>query len=56
LSRNFVTNKAVNILTIIPISSVTANPLTEPEPRKYNTSAAIIVVMLESKIDDNALL
>ena len=47
---------AVNIDNATPIASVTANPLTVPEPRRYRTSAAIRVVMLPSRIADIAFL
>ena len=40
---------------IIPIASVCAKPFTVPEPFRYNTNAAIKVVILPSIIADNAL-
>ena len=49
-----VTKRAVIKEMIIPIAKVVAKPLTVPEPRIYNTAAAIKVVMLPSKIADRA--
>ena len=46
---------AVNIDVIIPIESVTANPLIGPVPIAYKIKAAIRVVMFASKIVTNAL-
>ena len=40
---------------MIPIASVCAKPFTVPEPFKYNTTAAISVVILPSNIAQNAL-
>ena len=45
---------AVNIDVIIPIESVTANPLIGPVPIAYKIKAAIRVVMFASKIVTNA--
>jgi len=41
---------------IIPTDSVTANPLIGPVPKINNTAAAIKVVILASKMVENALL
>ena len=38
----------------IPSASVCANPLTLPVPIRFNTKAAISVVILPSKIADKA--
>ena len=48
--------RAVNMLMTVPISNVTANPFTVPEPNANNTKPAIIVVTLPSKIEENASL
>ena len=45
-----VTKMAVNMLTTMPIVSVTANPLTGPVPKPKRKSAATRVVTLESKM------
>jgi len=42
--------KAVNMLTTMPIVSVTANPLTGPVPKPKRKSAATSVVTFESKM------
>ena len=41
---------AVNILAIIPIIKVRANPLMGPDPKLYNTIPAIRVVTLASRM------
>ncbi len=40
--------------TMIPMPSVWAKPFTVPEPISHSTTAAISVVMLPSRIADNA--
>ena len=47
---------AVNIEDNIPITSVTAKPLTTPVPIVSKAIAAISVVILASEIVENALL
>ena len=47
---------AVNNEVIIPIKRVVAKPFIGPVPKTNNTSAVTPVVILASKIDDNALL
>ena len=47
---------AVNNEVKIPINKVVANPLIGPDPNTYNINAVRPVVMLASKIEDNALL
>jgi len=50
-----VTVMAVNIDARIPTESVTAKPLTGPEPNWNSTMAAISVVILASTMVENAL-
>jgi len=45
---------AENIETKIPIKSVTANPLTIPDPNQIKIIEVIIVEKFESRIDDHA--
>ena len=47
---------AVNKEVKIPIKRVVANPLIGPVPNTYKIKAVSPVVMLASKMDDNALL
>ena len=47
---------AVNKEVKIPIKRVVANPLIGPVPKLNNINAVKPVVMLASKIEDNALL
>ena len=47
---------AVNILAKIPMDSVTAKPRTAPVPNAIKIAAANNVVILESKIVENAFL
>ena len=47
---------AVNKEVKIPIKRVVANPLIGPDPNTYNINAVNPVVMLASRIEDNALL
>ena len=56
LKKKRVIKSAVNIEEIIPMVSVTANPLIGPESTLRRTNAAIIVVMFESKIAEKAFL
>ena len=51
----FVTVIAVNILINTPIINVRAKPLIMLVPKKYKITQVMIVVILESKIDVNAL-
>ena len=47
---------AVNKEVAIPISNVVANPLIGPEPKTKRINAVKPVVILASRIEDNALL
>ena len=55
-TRILVMNIAVNKEVPIPINKVVANPLMGPVPKTNKISAVKPVVILASKIEDNALL
>ena len=56
LSSPWVTTTAVNMDVMTLMESVMAKPLMEPVPNHSRTSAAMIVVTLESMIAESALL
>ena len=54
--KTLVMTVAVKILITIPIISVSAKPLTSPEPNSYSATLAMSVVTCESIIVPSALL